>query len=152
MAKRSKQVNHSKAIWEIESIPQTAVLYRFVHQNLINPKTGNPYERVFENTPKGGTDFSTDWDKYSSPQETRERLALQPRIKGGFKNPLEYFIYQFRVDDIRKNIPSQSIQHDPIQDKLPLPDNRSHTIVIGEKDVEIRLKFMDIFEWIIPPD
>ena len=139
-------------IWEKENIPNEALLYCYVYKTLVNIKTGKPIERAFRNTPfKTGTDLSTDWNKYSTPTETRERLAKHPKTSGGFKNPKDYFIVQLPVQKIRTEIPSQTVNHDPIQNDPIYPDNRSHTIIIGEEDTEIRLKFGGICEWSIEP-
>jgi len=153
MAKKPKKINISKEIWEPEEIPDKALLYCYVFKRNINSETNNPLEKTFKNTPfKTGTDLSSDWNKYSSPEETRQRLAKQQKQKGGFKNPDDYFVVQLSVQKIRTEIPSQTIKHDPIQNDLVLPDNRAHTKIIGEKDPEVRLKFVDIYEWAIPPE
>lgn len=154
MAKKHEKIASSKNTWKQEDIPDEAILYCYVHKiGEVNSKTGDPLERAFRNTPYDtGTDKSSDWNKYSTPEETRQRLAKQPKRSGGFKNPDDYCVLQLSVQKIRTEIPSQTIEHDPIQNNPVLPDNRAHTKIIGDKDPEVRLKFVDIYEWAISPD
>lgn len=153
MAEKHAKIGASLKTWVKEEVPDEAILYCYVHNNgEVNSKTGDPYERAFRNTPyETGTDKSSDWNKYSTPEETRQRLANQPKHSGGFKNPDDYSILQLSVKTIRVEIPSQTIEHDPIQDDAVLPDNRAHTKIIGNKDPEVRLKFADIYKWAISP-
>ncbi len=138
--------------WDKESIPDQANLFCYIHFNDINRKTNQPYEKAFQNTPHiDGTDLSADWDKYSTPSETRQRLSLQRNKKGVFKNPDNYFISQLNVQRIRNEVSGQIIEHDPIHNHSELPDNRSHSKIIGEKNVETRLKFVDLCKWAIAP-
>lgn len=153
MAKKSKKIDISTKIWEQEDIPDEALLFCYIFKKNINSKTGCPLERAFRNTPfKTGKDLSSDWNKYSTPKETLQRLSVQPKRNGGFKNPGDYYVVQLSVRKIRTEIPSQIIDHDPIRNDPVLPDNRAHTKIIGEKDPEVRLKFVDIYEWAIPPE
>lgn len=154
MAKKYDKINYQEDIWMKEYIPDESLLYCYVHKKgEVNHITRQPLERAFRNTPYDtGTDKSSDWNKYSTPEATRNRLAKQPKRTGGFKNPNDYCILQLSVQKIRSEIPSQKIKHDPIQNHQYLPDNRAHTKIFGEKDPEVRLKFVDISEWVIPPD
>ncbi len=68
--------------------------------------------------------MSTDWSKYSSPEETLLRVTHRP--------PEEFAVVSLPVGEVR--ILGQLVEHDPY------PDNRAHTNVIGEKDPEIRIK------------
>lgn len=70
--------------------------------------------------------MSTDWDKYASPEETRLRASTS-----GF-SPADFAVMALPVRDVRGL--AQIVEHDP------LPDNRAHTNLTGEKDAEIRLK------------
>lgn len=154
MAKKHEKIDFLREFWKKEDIPDKSLLYCYVHKKgEVNPKTGHLLERAFRNTPYDtGTDKSSDWNKYSTPEETRQRLAQQPKQSGGFKKPDDYCVLQLSVRIIRTEIPSQTIEHDPIQNDQVLPDNRAHTKIIGDKDPEVRLKFVDIYEWVIPPD
>lgn len=135
-------------VWEKEEIPHTAFLFRYVHKNQV--KERKPIPKAMD----GGIETSCDWDKYSTPEQTRALLAFQPKPSGGFKTPEDYFILKLLVKDILEFILSQKVEHAPIQNQPPLPDNRAHSHIIGEKgDVEVRLKFLEICEWAIaPPD
>lgn len=134
-------------IWKKEDIPNEAILYCYVFKNNINKENKKPLEKAFQNTPIiGGVNLSSDWNEYSTPQETRARLATQKNSKGVPKNPEDFFVVQLEVDRIRKEIITQKVEHDPIQ-KI----NRAHSIIIGEKTVEARLKLVDICTWAISP-
>lgn len=143
-------------IWPIEEIPTSATLYCRVHKNFISSKTGKPKETAFHNTPRDGDNLSSDWNKYTTAEESRARIGLQinPR-KNIFKTPEDFYIIEFQVQDILDHVPDQSVTHDPVQnipEVVGTPNNRSHAIIIGEKnDPEIRLKLVDICEWAIGP-
>lgn len=118
--------------WPIENIPNSAHLFMRVHKMWIqNDKIVSP--GVFQNHENG---MSTDWNKYSTPQETLKRVSSYG------KDPNNYGVIHLNVGQVR-DIPTQSVTH------VPLPDNRSHTNVCGEKDTEARVKFGRIYDWII---
>ncbi len=153
MVKKSEEISSSAEIWQKESpIPNEAQLYCYIHKSNIRER--KPIELAFRNTPFiGGKDLSSDWNKYSTPELTRSRLALQQKGSGkGNKNPDDYFIVKLSVNDILTKIPDQLTEHDPIQNHQILPDNRAHSKIIGEKEPEIRLKFVDIAKWAISPE
>jgi hypothetical protein len=79
--------------------------------------------------------MSTDWNKYSSAQETLNRARV----------PGHNAIIEMNVEDVR-SIPHQSVQHSPC------PENRAHTNVIGDKrgDPEVRIKFQRNCRLVIP--
>lgn len=134
------------ADWKVEKIPIDAVLYCFIHKEALNHSTRKPVERAFRNTPFiGGTDLSSDWSKYSTPDETRNRVGSQQKPNGSFKNPADYYVIRLLVSQILTELPTQNIEHNP------LPTNRAHTKILGEKDVEVRLKFFDLCNWEISP-
>jgi hypothetical protein len=117
--------------WPIETIPDNDKLFMRIHENWIL-QTGEPMPGAFRNQ---GSGMSTDWNKYSTPEEALKRARV----------PSKNGIIQMQVSDVRK-IPGQNIQHSP------LPDNRAHTDVLGEKDrdPEVRIKFRRIYTWAIP--
>lgn len=116
--------------WDKEDIPDSAMLYMRVHwRNLRDDST--PEVTAFRDH---GTSMSTDWNKYSAPQETQNRTLREPRHNA---------VIEMSVEDVRL-IPNQSVQH------CPLPENRAHTGVIGRKDAEARLKFQRICRVVIP--
>ncbi|MEK7257878.1 MAG: hypothetical protein AAB316_24180 [Bacteroidota bacterium] len=134
--------------WEKEQIPPTAYLFRYIHKNQVNKQEKKPIPKAMD----GGFETSCDWDKYATPEKTRASLARQTKHSGGFKNPDDYFIVQLLVQDIHEYLPSQKVEHDPIQNHEILPDNRAHSLIIGDKsDVEIRLKLVDTCSWAIAP-
>ncbi len=143
-------------LWEKELIPDSDKIYCFIHcQANVNPKTGKPRAAAFHNTPKHGDNLSCDWEKYSTPEETRFRIGQQ--FKSGsteFKNPNLYAVATFQVNILRTDEYAQEIEHDPIyntQEIIGIPNNRAHSIIIGKKDEETRLKMVEICEWAISP-
>ena len=121
--------------WPIELVPDTNLLFMRVHQN--NIREGSLLPIVFVNHGEGEEEgMSTDWNKYSTPEETKNRgYATRPSWKGG--------VIQMVVGDIRK-ITWQTVQHSP------LADNRAHTNVKGRKDTQERYLFMRVWTWAIP--
>ena len=116
--------------WEKVFIPDGDRLYRRVHQKLVNASGGI---RAGAFTDHKGT-MSTDWSKYSSPEETKHRASGLPAE--------EFAVVALPVGAVRSL--GQLVEHDP------LPENRAHTNVIGEKDAEVRLKLTRICEIVIP--
>lgn len=125
--------------WPVEDIPNDDWLFlRVKHCHVEN---GEPMAGAFRNHGSGDDlGMSTDWDKYSTPNETRDRAA-EPSLFG---------VMAMRVVDVR-GIPSQIVVHAPIW-----PDNRAHANVKGPKgskettrvdSVEIRLRFRQVSEW-----
>lgn len=143
-------------IWENESIPNSDNVYCFIHSLAnVNPKTGKPRAAAFHNTPKQGDNLSCDWGKYSTPQETKARIGQQ--YKTGtteFKNPNLFAIVEFTTGLLRTEEYNQQIEHDPIYNNpeiVGIPNNQAHSIIIGEKDEETRLKMVELAQWAIPP-
>ena len=69
-----------------------------------------------------GAGMSTDWSKYATPEETRQRRRV----------PGDNAVVQMNVGQVRA-VPGQSVTH------TPFPENRAHTDVFGEKDEEARV-------------
>ena len=143
-------------IWEKEPIPDADNIYCFIHsQANVNPKTGKPRAVAFHNTPKQGNNLSCDWEKYSTPLDTKMRVGQQ--FKTGsteFKNPHLFAVAAFKVSVLRTDEYAQAVEHDPIfhdPEIIGTPNNQAHSIIIGEKDEETRLKMVDIAEWVILP-
>jgi len=121
--------------WPSEPIPNEELVYQFVHQQWFK-KAGGVSPTFFKNATdphSGRAGMSTDWSRYSTPVQTRDR-AKNPAINGVIETP---------VSDVRA-IPDQMVEHTPILDH-PDPevkDNRSHTDVFGPKDdLEIKRCF-----------
>jgi len=102
-------------------------LYYRVHRTFV--RDGKPVPSVFRDRDGG---MSTDWSRYSTPDETRNRG----------QTPLDNGVIALDVWSVRE-IP-QRVEHEP------LPDNRAHTEVFGEKDTEVRLKLLRIARWELP--
>ena len=103
--------------WPKEDIPDGDRLFYRVHRSLC--RRGEIGVNVFRHQ---GDGMSTDWEKYSTPEESRNRA----------KKPLENAVVSLIAGEVAK-IPGQQIEHTPI------PRNRSHADVFGEKNVEVRV-------------
>ena len=117
--------------WQIEDIPDSDHLFMRVHAASF-ARDGRVSAGAFKNH---GGGMSTDWDKYSTAAETRAR---------GRKPPEEYWVVSMNVGEVRQ-VPGQTVDHSP------LPDNRAHTDVRGEKDEEVRIKLRRLSLVVIPP-
>jgi hypothetical protein len=133
--------------WPSEPAPAKDALYRWVHQQWFN-KAGEVSPTFFRNArdPETGREggMSTDWSRYSTPQETRER-AKDPAING---------VIEMTVGDVLAipTTPKQKVLHTPIQNhpNPEIKDNRAHTDVLGPKDDnEIKRLFSRISRTVI---
>ncbi len=145
--------------WEVEDVPNDAFLYVRVHKDKIESKgvsVGLPKPSAFKNTPETGPDLSSDWNKYSTPQLSREHIGKEYRHgKDEFKNPSDFFIVSFKVQDILDLDLNQKIEHSPRQDNFPdelqgSPWNHSHCSIIGDAE-ERRVRMIDVANWEIKP-
>jgi hypothetical protein len=58
--------------WPIEPVPDADLLFMRVHRNYI--QNGKPNVGVFINHGEGAQEgMSTDWSKYSTPEQTKKR-------------------------------------------------------------------------------
>lgn len=117
--------------WPVENIPDQDFILRRIPKRKVK-KDGTPSPGAFNNF-QGG--MSSDWDKYSTPQETRQRDS----------NPRETGVVKLSVRQVRE-IPAQTVEHTPKQ------NNRAHTDVFGPKDEEERTRLRRISQWVIRPD
>ena len=119
--------------WESEDIPDTDVLYMRVHWRQLD-EDGVLIPGAFKDI---GGGMSTDWDKYSNPDQTRARAA----------DPTANAVIAMSVGEVR-TVPGQIVIHTPSLEF----NNRAHTDVIGEKkkNPEVRLKFTRIYRVVIP--
>ena len=147
--------------WTVEQVPNDAQLFVRVHKSKIEEKDpttiGLPKPSAFKNTPETGPDLSSDWEKYSTPEESRARIGKEYRYGKieEFKNPSDFFIVSLNVQDIYNLNAEQKIEHSPRQDNFPdeldgSPWNRSHCSIIGDFE-ERRVRITDIVKWEIPP-
>jgi hypothetical protein len=128
--------------WPSELIPDEDYLFLRVHWRRFR-KSGEIGPSAFENKPTETDGMSTDWEKYSTAQESQGRATT----------PSDNAIIRLNVAKIRK-IPGQTVVHTPIQRGDPIcpPGNRAHTDVVGEKSPEIRTRLSRInYELVIPP-
>jgi hypothetical protein len=127
-----------EVIYPIEYIDDNSKLYYRVYKSFY--KKGKLKPDVFRELGEGEQkSMSTDWEKYSTPEESRRRA----------KTPEDNGIVHFISGKLRSL--NLSVKH------APQNDNRAHTDVKGnncpiEKDVEIRLKLLDEIKWNIYPD
>jgi hypothetical protein len=121
-------------IWQVEEVPDQDDLYFRVHRGFT--ANGEVSPGAFCNRPKGSNSMSTDWAKYSTPEETRRRPG---------KSPHDYAVVKLNVGAVR-SIKGQAVSHSPDKSQ----SNRAHCDVSGEKDTVVRAKLMDIFEIVIP--
>lgn len=120
--------------WSVEPVPDEHYLLMRVHKNQIDSE-GEPFPYAFKNQPTPADGMSTDWDKYASPRGSQ---------RGGRNPPEDYAVIKFFAGDVRA-IPRQSVVHEP------LPTNRAHTEVFGEKkSTEVRERFMQIYQMVVP--
>jgi len=121
--------NEIEPKWEGEEIPDEDFLFMRVHRDYWDDE-GEPIPKAFRNHPKKIGGMSTDWQKYSTPEETRQRG------REGAAN----IVIQLLTGTVRK-IPDQSVVHTPDIEN----NNRAHSDVLGEKTTEVRERFMQIY-------
>lgn len=126
--------------WPPEEIPDDATLYMRIHRQYIKPD-GSLRSGCFQNRPDDRGGMSTDWDRYATPQETRERA----------RRPHDNAVVALHAGQVR-TIPDQEIRHSPVHNHPELPDNRAHTDVYGpkEQDPEVRRRFQRIARFVLP--
>lgn len=119
-----------------EEVPDPDWLYLRVHQrNLI---AGNIARPAFDPHGKG---MSVDWSKYSTPEQTRDRVRTVLDKKGVPKDPANFRVARMRAGDVRdlsKVSPQQQVCHTPREHNL------AHCDVVGNRDLETWLKFRRI--------
>jgi hypothetical protein len=123
-------------VWAAEAIPNEAHAYMWAHRTYFRGKMLLP--GVFR---VRGDGMSTDWDKYSTPEETQARA----------KNPEDNAVLRLPVASIRA-IKNLDIKHTP---KSEPPPNRAHSDVLGipnsgEEQTEIRASLLEIASIVIP--
>jgi len=116
-------------MFEKEEIPDNDNLYYRIHNSYI--REGELTPGVFKE--KGGG-MSTDWSKYSTAEQSLNRAP----------NPKDNGIVKFEVGSVRKT--KLTVEH------FPIPENQSHTDVIGippkgEFKISMRAKLKHICIW-----
>jgi hypothetical protein len=135
------------APWIKENIPDEDLLFMRVHKSLVQPG-GRVLPKAFENhgdpnDPSKEAGMSTDWERYSTAEECRQRANQVG------KDPNKYQVIQLNVGRVRE-IPDQRVEHTPIFEP-PIVD-QAHTDVFGEKDEEARLTLFQISRPALPFD
>jgi hypothetical protein len=91
--------------------------------------------------PKGSTEMSTDWDKYSTSTESLNKAKV----------PSDNGILAFNVGDVRNSPFPLMVRHDPVSTDLFI--NQAHSVIFSvplrKNDLGIRLKLRDISFWSI---
>lgn len=116
--------------WAKENIPDHSLLYMRVHE--MWRSNGGVSPGAFGNHNAG---MSTDWDEYSTPEETRDRA----------RKPAKNAVVGMVVRDVRE-VPGQRVEHTPDVET----DNRAHTDVFGEKVQKTQVKLRRIATIVIP--
>ena len=98
----------------VEQIPDTASLFHRVHENIVKQSGGQLRPNCFRDP--NGTGLSTDWAKYSTPEETR--------LRNGAGKAIHYGVVRFDVGAVRR-IQQLSVAH------TPTDDNDAHADIVG---------------------
>jgi hypothetical protein len=130
----------------IEEIPNEDLLYYRVHEVNIDEEESHPNKKIklvaFDPHPKGSTQMSVNWDKYSTPIELQQ-LAKVPEKNG---------IVSFSVEKVRNTPYPLQVIHDPIL--IEHFKNQAHALILDvpprKNDIGIRVKLRDICSWEIP--
>ena len=131
---------------------QSCILYRLVHQNMINKLTGKPSANMFNSEASG---LSCDWDRYTNPDCSLIRTGLTfKHAKKVFKSSEEFLVFSLPVNKLREIQEIQDIIHTPeFRDHQIIgdPENLSHTSVFYI-DEEIRLKLVGVVDMVTTID
>lgn len=127
----------------IEEILNQDLLYYRIHTVNIDYEETHPSKKIklvaFDPPPKGSTQMSTNWNKYSTPLELQQ-LA---------KNPEKNGIVSFVVGEVRSVPYPLEVLHDPILNEDFR--NRAHALILDipprKNDIGIRVKLRDICSW-----
>jgi hypothetical protein len=129
--------------FQIEDIPNEDILYYRIHSVNIDYEEPDSKKKIklvaFDPHPKGSTQMSTNWNKYSTPLELQQ-LAKVPEKNG---------IVSFVVAEVRKTPYPLHVIHDPILTEHF--KNQAHALVLDiperKNDIGIRVKLRDICSW-----
>lgn len=143
-------------MWEKEEITDLCKVNVRVATSFVSKKDGNPQAAAFLNTPKDGSNLSCDWCKYATLKISKEIIGKQIKKNGEYKDPEMFRFWNMNVGKIRSIVkPNQEVLHEPLYNNpelLGYPNNRSHSIIEGEKDennAEFRVLMLQIGEWAV---
>jgi len=117
--------------WPVENIPDNHNPFMGIHKRWFKPD-GTVQPGAFRNHDGG---MSTDWSKYSTPEETRERR----------RTPRDNAVLRMNVGRVRA-VPGQAVEHTPNWEER----NRAHSDVVGEKNEEARVLLRRTAEIVLP--
>jgi hypothetical protein len=98
-------------LYQAEHIPDSDLLLRRVHRSFLGSDKSKIPVGAF---PRSENGISTDWEKYSTPEETRNR-GHEPQANG---------VLQIFTRDVRK-FENLVVEH------TPQPGNRAHSSILG---------------------
>ena len=125
-------------MWQKEEIPDKDFIYRRIHKNELDED--DPTFIPPNNFHEIETGISTDWDKYSTAEESLQRA----------KNPELTCIIRIQAKKVRM-LEQLIVEH------IPILTNRAHSEIQGlnnhpkPKRVKLRLKLAEFSEWVINP-
>jgi hypothetical protein len=120
-------------MWLVEQIPNEDRLFYRIHKSYV--VDGEVVPGAFQERGEGAErGMSTDWEKYSTAEETRQHSKI----------PADNGIAAFLAGAVRAI--DLEVSH------APLPDNRAHSHVKGiphegQLKTQARLKLKRIFQW-----
>jgi hypothetical protein len=123
--------------WPKENIPDRDRLFYRVHVSQL--VDGDLHPGIFR---EQGQAMSTDWEKYSTPNDSRSRAA-QPSRNG---------IVALLAGDVQSI--GMSVDHTPDEKR----NNRAHTSIYGldverTKKVKLRVKLLELCsDWLLEPE
>ena len=122
--------------WDIEIIPDDAVLYMRAHKDHFRGGAWQPGVFRDQSDPKGNRGLSAQWQKYcNTPEDARKRAKV----------PQDNAIFKLIAGDVRK-INGLEVVHSP----LPEHNDRAHTNIIGNKTDSVRTSLMLIYDEVLP--
>lgn len=113
----------------VEHVPDDARLLMRVHDQHID-KAGKLRPGVFRDQ---GAGMSTDWDKYSTAEETRSHA----------RKPIENGVVSLGCGSVR-SVRHLTVEHTPYNTTPPHP---RHVDVFGDKDEETRMRLLEFVRW-----
>lgn len=138
-------------MWPIEDIPENSLVYRLISKGQIGKKTRLPSENMFSPDEDG---LSVDWDRHTTPEDSLITVGRTYKYgKTEYKDPSNFLVFRLKVLDIIDLREDLAVNHTPVfndPEIQGLPNNRSHSSVIGynDQDEEIRIKLRDLAEQI----
>lgn len=117
----------------VEAILDEATLYRRIHRNHFDAKTGKVASAAFKQER-----MSVNWDKYSTPEQTADaNSSAVVAIVAGACRKLE-----------------QTVEHAPVEADQPGGPNQAHAEVCGKKTSPISHQLRDLASlvWLKPSE